>query len=383
MPSIGRGEFIRTWREALHLTVRDVATAGRLDESSVCAIEAGGQVSVDELEAIARTLGLSGDQLYDDQVSPSAGSEVLRVLFKSAEGLQPPPGSTLAMLDAARAALDLLDLHEALKLPKPVEISLAQLKRVPKEPLHQLGHRQARAVRANLGLGRKPIASMRDLIVETLRVPVLAAQLGEHGPDAFSVFGPRKRIAIVLNVDGKHRNLLVRRFTLAHELGHVVGDRPTNGMNGLACLVDSQRELDLEIRANAFAVHLLLPTGVENRKTELLQPAEFRAAMEHWGIHFSALRLFLKNLLGFSEEQMVEAGPRVETNAPLRIRDAEELEEERSPLNEVPLPRRGALSRLVLQEFGAGRLGRGRVRELLRIDATVDLDGLVRAANVG
>jgi Zn-dependent peptidase ImmA (M78 family)/DNA-binding XRE family transcriptional regulator len=377
-----RSEFIRTWREFLHLSPKDIAANAGISEEKLVAIESGDSAGVDELESIARVLGLRGEQLYDDDIPHSAGSEVLRVLFKSAEGLQPPPVSTLAMLEAARAALDLLELHEALRVPKPEVPSLAQLKRVPDEPLHKLGKRQAVAVRNQLDLGRKPIESMRDLLVLRLRIPVLAANLGVHGPDAFSVFAPGRRIAIVLNVDGKHENLLVRRFTLAHELGHVCNDRPTQGGKGMACLTDSQHQIEVETRANAFAIHLMLPADVEKRKSELLEPIEFRRAMEQWGIHYSALRLYLKNLLGFSEERMVRECPRVDTNAPLHIRDAEELEAERSPLKTVPLPRRGELSRLVLQEHAAGRMSKGRTRELLRLDASTELDVLVRSAGL-
>lgn len=376
-----RAAFLKSWRGKLGLSPTDVAHATGLSEHRIAQAEGGAELSLDELESLARVLGLRGEQLYDENVKPAAATDVLRVLFKSAEGLKPPPQARLALLGAARAALDLLELHDELKLPKPA-LPRPDLRRVARESLHQLGRRQARAVRQHLSLHEGEIASMRDLLAVELRIPVLAGNLGVYGPDAFTLFSPSGRVAVVLNVDGKHENHLVRRFSLAHELGHVCGDRPALGGSGIACLVDSQATLDLETRANAFAINLLLPQEVEREKERLLDAAHFRATMEKWGVHFAALRLYTQKQLGLTDEQIARRCPRVDSGAPLHIREAEELEAERSALHPVPLVRRGELSRLVLEEFADGRLRAGRARELLRVDATVDLVSLLRAAGL-
>jgi Zn-dependent peptidase ImmA (M78 family)/transcriptional regulator with XRE-family HTH domain len=376
-----RNEFIQTWREELSLSIRDVATRAQLAEVVVSEIEAGNRdPSIDELESIARTLGLKGDLLLDEDVPKSAGIDVLRVLFKSAEGLTPPPGTRLQMLDAARAALDLLELHDSLGISGPSLPTLRPLTQT-KEALHKLGAGLAKEARSRLGLGKTPIPSMRDLVTR-LGIPIIAANLGQFGPDAFSVFAPGGRLAFVINVDGKHENHLVRRFSLAHELGHGFSDKPNQGGSGFACLIDSQRALDIEIKANAFAIGLLVPSDVGKLRTELLKPEVFRQTMEKWGIHFSALRLFTKNVLGLTDDETARRAPRVETTAPLRLRDAEELEAERSTASIIPLPRRGELARLVLGEVAGERMTRGRARELLRVDAGVDLDALARSVGV-
>ena len=374
-----RAEFIKSLREGLLLSTKDVEGRAKLPAGALAAIEGGSRdPSIDELEAIARTLGLHGETLFEEDVASSGATDVLRLLFKSAEGLSPPPEARLQMLDAARAALDLLEFQDQLKAPPPLLPPL-QLPRVANETIVQLAGRQATKVRFTLQLGKAPVPSLRDLVTIRLRIPLIAAQLGAHGPDAFSVFAPGGRIAIVLNVDGKHQNLLVRRFTLAHEIGHVFADKPNQGGRGLACLIDSQRELDVETRANAFAIRLLLSSEVDKFKGQLLEPGTFRHVMEHWGIHFRALRLFTKNLLGLSDEAMAREAPNVDTSTPLHIRDAEELEAERSAAIAVPLPRRGELARLVLQSFSSGGITSGRVRELLRIDASVDLEELAQS----
>src|SRR4051812_28499805 len=101
-----RGEFIANWRKDLAIPLRDAAEQAGLAEETLVAIEGGSyEPSIDQLESISRTLGLRAEQLYADTIKPAAAPDALRVLFKSAELLQPPASARLAMVDAARSAL--------------------------------------------------------------------------------------------------------------------------------------------------------------------------------------------------------------------------------------------------------------------------------------
>lgn len=339
--------------------------------------------SFEELERLAVLLGLRAEDLYDDEVAPSAPYDGVRLLMKSVEAYRPTELVRLRMLDAAAAARDLLELRDEL------DSNAAEFERFAAKPLpayakapYKLGDELARQTRGELALNG-PIPSMRDLAQETLGIPLIAARLTNDGPDAFAVYAPGRRAVIVLNLEGKNVHPLVRRFTIAHEIGHVLYDRPGLGSFGVACRVDPQRGLDIESRANAFAMRLLLPwSEVTSMGTSVLEPVVFRSLMETWGVHYSALRLYVEKSLGLSADDAKQAIPNVDRSSPNRWAQAEELVEERRGRERISTPRRGALATLVLDALRSDRLSYARARELLRLDATVSLEELAAESDV-
>lgn len=378
-------EFLQRWREEFGLSRAKVAAQASLSLEELGALESGAlEPSVDELERLGRVLGLRPEDLYDDEVPASAGPESIRLLLKSAEVFSPGEELRLRMLDAARAALDLLDLQAELGLPRP---AFERFQTTPlaatQEPLYLLGEQLARQVRKSLQL-TGPLRSMRDLVTELLGIPLVTADLTRHGPDAFTVYAPGRRAAIVVNIAGKNENKLVARFSIAHELCHTLFDRPAAGSLGIACQMDHKRALDIEIRANAFAMRLLLPEQeLQRLGTDIFQPAVFRKVMEEWGVHFGALRLYVKNFHKLSDEEAERDLPsRVDTTCPLLLRDAEELPAERETSLPVPWPRRGELLALALDAVRRGQMSRSRLRDLLRIDATVSIEHLAQVLDL-
>jgi Zn-dependent peptidase ImmA (M78 family) len=373
-----RAEFLQNWTSQVGLPLTWVTAEARLPQPVVAAILAGEQEpSFDEIESLARALGLRAEDLYEETVSPTAG-DAIRVLMKSAETFSPGPEVRLRMLDAARSALDLLDLlgSEAPRRAGYQPLRALRSSTAPRKPLFEQGADLARQVRKRLAISSE-ISSMRDFVVDTLGIPIVAARLRAEGPDAFTIFGPGVRPVIVLNLDGKNEHGLVRRFSLAHEVYHALFDQP-GAAASVACHIDPDVKLDRETRANAFAMRLLLPEKEITKLSEhdIARPGTLRGLMERWGVHRSALMLYVKKVRKLSDEEAARDLPTVDSTCPSRWREAEELPAERAGVDEVPIPRRGLLLQKLVEAYRADKLSMGAVRDNLHVDATVSVEHL-------
>lgn len=375
---VSRAAFIKQWREHdLGLSLRFVADRAGLTEAELKEIEEGKREPfIDELSSLARVLGLHLDHLLPAEVR-GKGVEPIRLLLKSSETFRPPEQSKAIMADSARAALDLLELCNARSRHNgAAKVAPAPLPKNTSVPEFKSGADLARALRKAFGV-RGPIESMHDFVSQTLGIPVLGARLGEYGPDAFTVYSPGRRAAIVLNITPgtKNTHALARRFTLAHELGHALFDRPTNGSAlGIACRVSSDRNLGAEARANAFAMRFILPEReVQKLGDAVLKPATFRKLMTEWGVNFAALKLYLTKLRDWTDNHANEVVPDVDVSSPARWVESEALPCEQTP--ELPvsleLHRREPLMREAFLAFDRGDLGLGELRELLGVDSAV------------
>jgi Zn-dependent peptidase ImmA (M78 family) len=121
---------------------------------------------------------------------------------------------------------------------------------------------RAYALRQELGLGYgrvDPVAVLRSLAVEVQRLPF------EHGTEFDGAFEFRYGASFVLlNTD---RPPLRQRFTAAHELGHQVFDRPTDGRDFTVRDTDVYRSNDSQHHRgiNTFAGAFLIdPFGVRD-----------------------------------------------------------------------------------------------------------------------
>lgn len=381
---MNRGEFIRGWRTDAGLSVEKVAGLAGVSAAALEGVESGTyDPAFEELDAIASVLGLRAEEIYDEEIPASAPRDGIRLLMKSAVAYQPTDMVRLRILDAAAAARDLLDLQAELRPRRGgFETFSARPLSSSADAPYKLGDELARETRQKLVI-RGPIQSMRDFAQETLGIPIVAAELSTHGPDAFSVYAPGRRAVIVVNLQGKNAHPLVRRFSVAHEVGHVLFDRPGLGAFGVACQVDPTRGLDIESRANAFAMRLLLPyPPVTTLGSDILKPVVFRGLIETWGVHFSALQLYVEKSLGLSRDQARAGVPEVDRSSPNRWAEAEELVEHRRGLQGVPMPRRGALATLVLEAVRKEMISHARARELLRVDGAVSLEDLAMEADI-
>ena len=133
----------------------------------------------------------------------------------------------------------------------------------------------ALAVRAQLRPGLAPtepvplVVLLRDTTITTLSGP-LAVRVEPHDGLAFDVWGvttfDTDRAWIWLNFEAwpeLKKGIARTRFTVAHELGHVVlhGD-DVLGLDGRA---EPEHQEQIEREANIFAAHLLIPNAALKR----------------------------------------------------------------------------------------------------------------------
>lgn len=101
-----------------------------------------------------------------------------------------------------------------------------------------------------------PITRIENML-EKLGIRVRDVNLGEQGPRGVALAGGNLRPTILINSDNARNSHRGRRFTLAHELCHILFDR--SHARPLAHSSTPWASPSIEQRANAFAAMLLMP----------------------------------------------------------------------------------------------------------------------------
>src|SRR5712691_2242794 len=114
----------------------------------------------------------------------------------------------------------------------------------------QQGRHLAEEERRRLGLGIAPLTTVADLLT-TQGVRTAQVDLPED-ISGLMLCEPHVGPFVVAN---RQHHVLRRRFSYAHEYAHVLLDRERRGTISRT----SERDLLLEVRANAFAAHCLMP----------------------------------------------------------------------------------------------------------------------------
>ena len=152
-----------------------------------------------------------------------------------------------------------------------------------------------------------------DRLLASLDVRVVDVSLTDESIRAVAIAGPRYHPGIACN--GRNRfnaHSFGRRFTLAHELCHLLFDRGTR--QRLTIASGPWAPIAIERRANAFAAMLLMPTEMVRRAVSILNSPvasqiQVATVASRLNTGFDATLSHLKNL-GFideSAEQRIEA----------------------------------------------------------------------------
>ena len=113
-----------------------------------------------------------------------------------------------------------------------------------------------------------PEAAMTKVedLLNNLGVEVRNVNLGEKGPRGVALAGENLRPTILVNQDNFKNKYRGRRFTLAHELGHILFDQ--SRARPLAHSSTPWASPPVEQRANAFAAMLLMPPSRVKRPVD-------------------------------------------------------------------------------------------------------------------
>ncbi len=174
----------------------------------------------------------------------------------------------------------------------------------PSHPAYEVGYQLAALTREILGMGAdEPVESLRSQVMEYLQIPLVQLPLPKGVAGATVASNGHRGVA--LSLVGDNRNVWVRRFTLAHELGHLLWD-PDERLH--AVTVDLYQDLSvhhfikkqgqfIEARANAFAAEFLAPRfAVANRFLGADDPTKgIREVMEEYGVSFTCARYQIEN----------------------------------------------------------------------------------------
>jgi len=337
---------------------------------------AGTPLSVWEADALSRLYGVDEEVLtstpfhvpWGEAVSTLACMEEFREIGDSVRA---------RIVATARAAKDLVTLRDILGIQQP------PVPRLAPGPASEVPWRDGKAIaeRARMEIGprdQNPILSVRDWMRDYLPgVPVLYAKLGDFGPAGLTFAGEKFGPAIVLNLDGKNVNPCVRRFSLAHEVYHLLVDWNRN--EPLATLSGYLEDagFEREQRANSFAIRFQCPEA-NLRKLPVDDGAAATVLMTKWGLHYGAARLYLlNNKRGKSLDPVLPPGIQV-TGAEsgwTRSEDPDGLAA--FPIPETPLFRRTLVARLAATAYSRGMVQRDRFADLLGVTPDQDLESVL------
>ncbi len=354
---------ITTRRADLGVTPAELASAAGVTAEDVALAEADAhQLELRAIERIAFVLGLDPMRLSFDE-DAGADSDLgmrLRVLETDAGGgVRLNHKAVLCFTEAASIIATQLRLQQW--LAKPEEASAFEPSSDYGPPAWRAGYQLAGQARKRLGLGDRPIESMRDLVEQRLGIPVIQAQL--PASIAGATISSHGRRGIVLNTRGRNKHVWIRRTTLAHELGHILFD-PEERLSRVR--VDAYADLarnaerdqlpdDVESRANAFAVEFLAPMAAVKRlvpDVADVSAARVGEVMSTFGIGRAAARYHVSNAwwkqADLPPEQAIRAQPTDEQKG------AEDFTLDFFPIGGVADQRRGRFAVLAAEAVDSG-----------------------------
>jgi len=382
------GETLRKFRLDVGYSEKYVARRLGVSEETLQAIEADEEdIDAEAITIFSELYGIEPEKFWDGELDEST-TDTMRLLFLRGRGVELPERTRAAIAKTFLVARQYQELGEMLGRPSSYE----RLRRYYRhegeyqglgEPW-QKGEELALRVRQDLQLGDEPVRSIRRLAEDGLGILVINTNLRLKEIAACSFSNPRCGPVIVVNHAGANAGPWRWRFTVAHELCHVLFDELSQQELGSMTSYKDQEEGAedaVEKRANSFAITLLAPKDplrnhlTKNRKLPLA--SQLRALMEGWGINFKAARYRMLHLQ-WAEKNDLEAVSGVDTMESPGWMNAETvLLDSLFPCPSVPPERRGSFALRAVEAHLQGVVSRNRLVGLLEAAPDDPLDQLV------
>ena len=308
------GGALRRQREALGLDHSAVSRHAGVSVKDLIRIESGDadDLSMADIERIAFTIGLDEAQLaFRPGLAGGAIAGRLKTLQTDSPGMglrQLTAKTVTTLTEAASVIRTQYQLQESLGLIggarrfDPVDdygnIST---------PAWKVGYLLAGEARTELGLANRPLTSMREFVEMVLGIPVVQAELPQRIAGATIAVSDGElhpKRGIVLNTTGANKNPLVRRATLAHEVGHLLFDPDQRlesvRVDSYASLIANPEQTGpvdyVEQRANAFAISFLAPVdAVRSLLDPPLSEDDVTGVASMFGVSATAARFHVEN----------------------------------------------------------------------------------------
>lgn len=244
------GRRLRAAREACRMTQDDVARHLQVSRSTVAQMELGNRgITGLELDRLAYLFGRDMREFFTETFNEE---DVLVVLFRA----HPDVIEQEEVVEALRRCLALgreaTSLERLLGLDGDQEGIAAYPLPTPRSKWEAVsqGTRVSEEERRRLGLGIAPLVDIGD-ILEAQSVHTILA----HLPEDISGFTLSEASVGIFVMANRRHSYLRQRFSFAHEYAHVLLDRERRGTISRS----SARDELIEVRANAFAAHFLMP----------------------------------------------------------------------------------------------------------------------------
>lgn len=243
------GRRLRCARETCGLTQQEAAEHLGVPRTAIVQIEAGARgVSSLELSQLARRYGRAMEEFLSE--GPFA-EDPLTALFRSIPGID-DPALEAELRRCAALCRQATQLEQLLGLPGRRPLPALYTLEAPSTRWDAIvqGRSMARQERRRLDLGTAPVREIAAIVrrqgvrVTETAMPDDISGLFFHGED----------LGLVIVVNRTHPQTR-RLFSYAHEYAHVLADRNRPGTVSRAA---NRQEL-LEVRANTFAAHFLMP----------------------------------------------------------------------------------------------------------------------------
>ena len=378
------GNAISRQRRSMGLTTQQVARFTGLDNATMEHIESSSgrdRMTVQDLERVAFKLGLDEAQIaYQGLACDTAIGARLKEMRSDNENTKLSPTSVLTFAEAASV------IRVQHRLMRSLGVNSAQRRKFEPDGyygnIHNLawkvGQELSEKARRILKLGLAPVKSMRELVENTLCIPVIHVELAQKtiaGATISVTDGDGTWRGIVLNLKGDNENPLVRRATIAHEMAHLLFD-PEEYLNkvrvdtyeGLAS--DPSRAPDvadnehyrIEQRANSFAISFLAPMAEMRDMARPPFPAEdVSQVVSKYGISVTAASYHVVN----ASHQSVDPPWGVPPDNGGDWKGVENFAVDFFPIYSTPITRRGRFAGLVVKACRRGLISTESAAEYL------------------